>query len=95
VEYLLSQGISRKQARGAARGFLGNALGTELIFSASVAQWRRIIQQRACEAADGEIRDLILKCLVQLKKSSYSDRFEDIYTIDAQDGLGEIACFRT
>lgn len=50
--------VGRKQARGAARGFLGNALSTELIFSASVAQWRRMIAQRDNEAADAEIRDL-------------------------------------
>lgn len=50
-----------KQARGAARGVLANALQTEVIFSASVAQWRRMIAMRASEAADGEIREVFLK----------------------------------
>lgn len=47
---------ARKQSRGAARGILGNALSTELIFSASLAQWGRIISQRASSHADAEIR---------------------------------------
>lgn len=50
--------VGRKQARGAARGLLGNALSTELVFSASLAQWRRMVEQRAHSAADAEIRQL-------------------------------------
>lgn len=56
VERLVADGNDRKTARGAARGVLGNALATELIFSASLARWRRIIKQRASVHADGEIR---------------------------------------
>lgn len=52
---------ARKIARGAARGVLGNALSTELIFSASAAQWERIIAQRCSTAADGEIAEAIGK----------------------------------
>ena len=54
----LAPTAGRKQARGAARGLLGNALSTELIFSASVAQWKRMIGQRDNPAADAEIRNL-------------------------------------
>lgn len=47
VDRLVADGNDRKTARGAARGVLGNALATEIIFSASVAQWRRILKQRS------------------------------------------------
>lgn len=50
---------ARKQARGAARGFLGNALQTQMIFSASLWEWREIIRQRCSPAADAEIREII------------------------------------
>lgn len=51
-------GHDRKTARGAARGVLPSALGTELIMSASVAQWRHICKLRGAGAADAEIRGL-------------------------------------
>lgn len=58
---LLSEGVDKmtalKQARGAARGVLGNALETELVFSANLTQWKRMIAQRANPAADAEIRE--------------------------------------
>lgn len=67
---------ARKQARGAARGFLGNALYTEMIFSASVAQWKRMIEQRAHPAADAEIRELYEKHVIpELQCSRYGDHF--------------------
>lgn len=69
---------SRKQARGAARGFLGNALYTEIIFSASVAQWNRMIAARASKAADGEIRELYQEHIIpELKKSRYRSAIKD------------------
>lgn len=55
VEELTARGHGRKSARGAARGVLGNALGTELIFSASLWQWRHIVALRKHAAADEEI----------------------------------------
>lgn len=58
VESLTRGGVDRKAARGAARGVLGNALATELVFSASLAQWRRIVAQRNSPHADEEIRNL-------------------------------------
>jgi thymidylate synthase ThyX len=60
--FLLAQNVdkftARKQARGAARGYLGNALETEMLFSASVAQWHRILAQRNNPAADQEIHEM-------------------------------------
>jgi thymidylate synthase (FAD) len=50
---------ARKQARGAARGALPNALATELVWSANVRTLRNVIEQRASSAADAEIRQLL------------------------------------
>lgn len=58
---LLAKGADKftalKQARGAARGLLGNALETELVYTTNLAQWKRMIAQRANPAADAEIRE--------------------------------------
>ena len=79
--WLVSQGAdkftARKQARGAARGFLGNALYTEMVFSASVAQWHRIFRQRCGLAADAEIREIGCQALRAIKESQYGYRFEN------------------
>jgi len=79
---------SRKQARGAARQFLGTSLQTELIFSASVAQWRRMLLQRLTDAADAEIRSLFAMILEELKQSRYGERFGDMEVRAASDGIG-------
>lgn len=92
--WLVGRGVdkftARKQARGAARGYLGNALYTELIFSASVAQWRRMLKQRCSDAADAEIRVLFSKALGELKRSRYRDSFQDMTLRSATDGIGEV-----
>lgn len=93
--WLIARGIdklgARKQARGAARGYLGNALQTELIFSASVAQWHRMLRQRASVFADAEIRELFCKVLPELKRSRYSGSFENWNLQPSPDGIGQIA----
>jgi len=91
--WLESRGVdkvsARKQARGAARGLLGNALETEVIFSASVQQWKHMLRMRAADAADAEIRlqfaEAVLPCL---KASRYADSFDGIELVPASDGLG-------
>lgn len=79
---------ARKQARGAARGLLGNALETELVFSASVMQWRHIVRMRAAAAADGEIRVAACAALNACKESRYGDSFVDMQLVEASDGTG-------
>jgi len=81
-------GTARKQARGAARGYLGNAIATSMIFSASVSQWRRMIAQRGHPAADAEIRLVYSRLLPKLQASAYSREFSDLYLVPSQDGLG-------
>lgn len=82
---------ARKQARGAARGYLGNALETEMIFSANVTQWRRMLKQRLHPAADAEIRQVYVHVLDALRSSRYGDRFDDVTTEPSPDGIGVVA----
>ena len=78
---------ARKQARGAARGLLGNALETQLIFSANLAQWKRMIRMRAAAAADAEIR-LVFNEVYALLSQDFPDRFRNFHTRDCPDGIG-------
>jgi thymidylate synthase ThyX len=93
-QWLLSKGVdkltARKQARGAARGYLGNALRTEMIFTTSVDGWKEIIRQRLNAAADAEIRCLYGMVLDELKKSRYASEFDKFMTVPASDGLGVV-----
>lgn len=80
---------ARKQARGASRGYLGNALKTAVIFSASVDEWLWMLSQRAADAADGEIRcEFAQEVLPELKKSRYASSFANLETQPAVDGVG-------
>jgi thymidylate synthase ThyX len=92
--WLISQKVdkftARKQARGAARGFLGNALCTELMFTASVDMWLDMLGLRAAQAADAEIRVLYGCVLNALKSSAYGKEFEHVKMVPAPDGLGEV-----
>lgn len=81
---------ARKQARGAARGYLGNALHTELIFSASVAQWKRMIAMRCSSHADAEIRVLYGHVIRALQTTRWADDFEDLKLVPSPDGIGEV-----
>jgi len=98
--WMISKGASklnaRKQARGAARGFLGNALKTEMMFSASVDQWHRMLAQRASHFADAEIREIYAResgsVIEALQKSQYSDDFQGYEVVKSEDGIG--TCLR-
>lgn len=93
--WITKQGVdkltARKQARGAARGYLGNALYTELIFSANVAQWKRMLRMRCSASADAEIREVFVQALGALKSSRYSYDFARFELAPSPDGLGQIA----
>lgn len=94
--WLLSRGVdkltARKQARGAARGKLGNALETQMIFSASVGQWKRMLRQRCNPFADAEIRAVYVQLLEDiLKKSRYSEDFKSFKLVPCADGIGDAA----
>lgn len=89
IERGLDKTSARKQARGAARGFLGNALQTELIFSASVAQWFWMLHERCSDTADAEIRLVYNEVLTALRSSQrFGYHFADLKTKPAKDGIG-------
>lgn len=50
---------ARKQSRGAAARYLPNGMETEMVFSASIREWKEIFKQRISDGADAEIRELI------------------------------------
>jgi len=81
---------ARKQARGAGRGYLGNALKTLGIFSASAYEWNWKETQRAANSADGEIRcEYSMEVLPELIKSRYAKTdFAHLRTEPAGDGVG-------
>lgn len=81
---------ARKQARGAARGYLGNALYTEVVFSASVEQWLCMLGQRASGPADAEIREVFCKTLPLLQGSRYGAEFDHLELRPAEDGIGQV-----
>ena len=79
---------ARKQARGAARGILGNALETEMIWSANVRALRWVLEQRGSDAADAEIRSLAL-ALYDVVKAEIPAYALDYVLAPATDGLGQ------
>jgi flavin-dependent thymidylate synthase len=93
-EAMISSGIdkfsARKQARGAARGILGNALSTELVFTASLNQWLWMIASRCNDGADAEIRLLHSKILDYFLTSKFKEFFKASITDvrPAFDGFG-------
>lgn len=78
---------ARKQARGAARGLLGNALNTELIFSANLAQWKWMFHLRAASAADAEIRVVMNEAFENLCEK-FSETFSNYEKTKCPDGIG-------
>lgn len=88
---LIDNGIdkfsARKQSRGAARGHLGNALSTELIWSSSLSEIKEIIRQRASDGADAEIR-LFGDQLYEIANKCYPEEFTDYKTKPSPDGIG-------
>lgn len=77
---------ARKQARGAARGSLGNALATELIFTASAARWKHIFRQRASLLADDEIRET---CITLWKDMVDKTKFGSFYKFELESKNGK------
>lgn len=81
---------ARKQARGAARGYLGNALASEMLFSAPVSGWKWILNNRKNKLADAEIREIYSPALAALQASGYGERFAEYKLTGSPDGLGTV-----
>lgn len=90
-EQLVAMGVgatdARKQARGAARGLLGNALETELIWTANIRTLRHFIEMRASEAADGEIR-LLANVILESMAIVCPEYFNDYSYWPCKDEIG-------
>lgn len=67
VEDLVATGLSRKQAREAARAVLPNATETKIVVTGNMRTWRELIQKRSGVSADAEFRLVALELLKQLK----------------------------
>jgi len=65
---------ARKQARGAAARRLPHGLRTEMIFTASLREWKEIFNQRVNDGADGEIHLLCKGIKEQIGNSSLVDQ---------------------
>lgn len=93
-EKLVAKGVdkltARKQARGTARGILGNALGTEMVWSANAHALLHFIDLRANPAADAEIRASAV-AILRIMQEELPAVFGEYVILPAPDGLGEIA----
>jgi thymidylate synthase (FAD) len=67
VVELEKQGLSRKEARQAARSVLPNATETKLVVTGNMRAWRDVIAKRNSPHADAEIRQLAGMILAELK----------------------------
>ncbi len=88
---LISENIpktdARKQARGAARGLLGNALTSELVWSCNIRSLRNFLEQRASQFADAEIR-LLANQIYELCMRAVPEYFNDYEKVTCPDGIG-------
>jgi thymidylate synthase (FAD) len=91
MEVMVAKGVdkltARKQARGAARGILGNALETEMVWSANIRALRHVIEMRAADGADAEIRLLANRLLAEARQV-VPEYFSDYEEQPASDGFG-------
>lgn len=91
---LINAGVNnhtaRKQARGAARGVLGNALYTEMLFTAPVSGWHSMLYHRCTVHADAEIRILFAELLPKLQKTSLGVWFNNLELEASPDGIGSV-----
>jgi thymidylate synthase (FAD) len=78
---------ARKQARGAARGLLGNALSTELVWTANVRALKNVLAQRAKAAADAEIR-LLANALYEAALPYWPTYLGCYEKVPCPDGIG-------
>jgi hypothetical protein len=86
----VDKSTARKQAREAAREYLPLALESQLVFSASVWEWKNIIEMRCTNEAGAGIRILTNECHAALLTSRYSGAFQGYEFVDAVDGIGKV-----
>lgn len=67
VTRLQARGLTRKQAREAARAVLPNGMSTDIVVTGNHRAWRDMLQKRYSVHADAEIRELATELLKQLR----------------------------
>lgn len=75
VEDLLDEGLSRKQAREAARAVLPNCLGTHILVSGNIRAWRDVLRKRHSEHADAEMQEFCERLIAELDRAALYDTF--------------------
>lgn len=75
-ELVNDQGLSRKEARQAARGVLPGGIETKILVSGNLRAWRDFLAQRLPLAADLEIRLAALK-IFKIMKREFPNSFQD------------------
>jgi thymidylate synthase (FAD) len=83
----IDKGTARKQARGAARGLLGNALSTEMVWSCNIRALKTVLAQRAKAAADAEIR-LFANRIYELARPVWPAYLGCYQKRECPDGIG-------
>jgi thymidylate synthase (FAD) len=83
---------ARKQARGAGRGLLGNALSTEMVWTANIRALRHVIEMRATEFAEAEVR-LLANAVYEAARPFCPEYLGDYEEYPSPDGIGY--CLRT
>jgi thymidylate synthase (FAD) len=78
---------ARKQARGAARGVLPNALETSMLWTANIRALRNVLEQRASRFADAEIR-LLANALYEAAYEYAPNLLDDYDKSPCPDGIG-------
>jgi thymidylate synthase (FAD) len=90
--WIADKGHRRKMAREAARSVLPNATEVKIVASANARAWRTMLELRAGEGAELEIRRLAIACLRVLQaeaRALFSD-FE-IYVADDRQEAARVA----
>lgn len=78
---------ARKQARGAARGVLPNALGSALVWTTNIRSLRNYLELRASVFADAEIR-LLANAIYEAALEVVPEWFSDYRRMPCPDGIG-------
>src|SRR5690606_32934097 len=68
VEELTAKGLTRKQAREAARAVMPNATETRIVVTGNMRAWRDMLFKRYSAHADAEIREFASRVLAELKR---------------------------
>ena len=77
AENLMIKGLTRKQAREAARAVLPNATETQFLVTGNMRAWREVIAKRISPHADAEIQ-LFAKAVLKELKGIAPNTFQDM-----------------